>query len=97
MLALNFQSRTMAGAPESSVCLEAGRPVVDLVLAVAVAMTTRLVALLIVWIHQRQRSARAYEMVRRLPAGSRYIENNAYVMIEIGSADSGTGTVGASK
>jgi hypothetical protein len=68
---------------------------VDFVLGVAVAVTARLVALLIVWLRERHRSARASEMARRLPSGSRYIENDAYVMIEIGPGDPGTGSVGA--
>lgn len=57
---------------------------VDLALAVAVAITARLVTLLAGWLHERHRSARAYEMARRLPQGSRYVENSAYMAIEIG-------------
>jgi hypothetical protein len=63
---------------------------VDVAFAVTVAVAARLVTLLIVWVHERHRSARAMEMARRLPPGSRYVEGATHVMIEIGSMDSGS-------
>ncbi len=61
----------------------------EIALGAAVAVATRLVALLIVWIHERHRSARAAEMARCLPPGSRYIEDASRVMIEVGPTNSG--------
>jgi hypothetical protein len=63
---------------------------VDVAFAVAVAVAARLVTLLVVWLREHHRSARAVEMARRLPPKSRYVEGTTYVMIEIGSRDSGS-------
>lgn len=67
----------------------------DVAFPVAVAVAARLVTLLIVWLHERHRSARAMEMARRLPPRSRYVEGTTYVMIEIGSMDSELGPQGS--
>ena len=76
--------------------LETRRPIVEVVLAAAVAVTARLVAFLVVWLREHHRSARAYEMTRRLPPGSSYVEDGVYVRIDIGKADSWPGAAVAS-
>jgi hypothetical protein len=62
--------------------------VVDLMLGVVAAVVTRLVAVLIIWIRERHRSARAAEMAGRLPPGSRYVEDDKRMLLEIGPMNS---------
>jgi hypothetical protein len=57
---------------------------VDVALAAVVAITVNLTTVYVAWIHERHRSARVYEMARRLPLGSRYAENAGRATIEIG-------------
>lgn len=64
---------------------------VDVAFGFALAVAGRLVALVIVWIRERHRSARAAEMAQHLPSGSRYIEGTTYVMIEVGRIDQDLG------
>jgi hypothetical protein len=68
---------------------------VDLALGAAVAMTAHLATVLIVWVRERSRSARACEMARRLPAGSRYTESSAHVIIEVGTMNLRAGISGS--
>lgn len=57
---------------------------VDLMLGVVAVVATHLVAVLIVWIRERHRSARASEMAGRLQPGSRYVEDDKRMILEIG-------------
>ena len=60
----------------------------QLMLGAAVTMAGYVVALLTVWVRERHRQTRMVNVALRLPPGSRYIEHDEGVVIEIGPPSS---------